>query len=384
MNRSVSTDLDLEPGIYSVLMKISADRDPGRPTPEDTLRANCRDGQAKLLQIGLAYDLAHAKGQVVETDEEKKGRLDREQRKKATLHKQDRDDLLTRKKKEWLIRKKQIERERRHKQRLEEHKKKKDEAQKAEGLLLQPGNAGDVGQGSTNGAKGVTNDELIEAQTSSPTPQKDKENDNAQNPEKSVIKEEKGKTADKASGPDETTQAKIDKFNEDLKLIPSNQVNGTANAGDEAPAASMAVAHTTADHPDNASDAPTILSFNPSIDSDLDFDPVDEGTQTNDESATTPEGSKPEDAIDSDDEDFANDPWNAVCVVGLRVYSKDEGVSVKVVRPKNEDDDEDTPLDSDDPSKGISGQQEVLKTSVEGVNDVEAAKEAVEKKSEAV
>ena len=38
----------------------------------------------------------------------------------------------------------------------------------------------------------------------------------------------------------------------------------------------------------------------------------------------------------SDDEDeFERDPWNAIAVVGLRVYSKDSGVSVKVIRPRD-------------------------------------------------
>jgi hypothetical protein len=43
------------------------------------------------------------------------------------------------------------------------------------------------------------------------------------------------------------------------------------------------------------------------------------------------------------------DPWNAVCVVGLRVYSKDSGLSLEVVRPVPEDDTE-APLDRDDPA----------------------------------
>jgi hypothetical protein len=43
------------------------------------------------------------------------------------------------------------------------------------------------------------------------------------------------------------------------------------------------------------------------------------------------------------------DPWNAVCVVGLRVYSKDQQLSLAVVRPVPEDDVE-AALDMDDPA----------------------------------
>lgn len=44
-----------------------------------------------------------------------------------------------------------------------------------------------------------------------------------------------------------------------------------------------------------------------------------------------------------------SDPWNAVCVVGLRVYSKDPQLELQVVRPIPEDDVE-AALDRDDPA----------------------------------
>jgi len=65
-----------------------------------------------------------------------------------------------------------------------------------------------------------------------------------------------------------------------------------------------------------------------------------------------------DDPDESDDAEFKNDPWNTVCVVGLRVYSKDEGCSIRVVRPRCEAGDEDTQLDIDDASKGVSGEKE--------------------------
>ena len=34
-------------------------------------------------------------------------------------------------------------------------------------------------------------------------------------------------------------------------------------------------------------------------------------------------------------EDNEPKPWNAVCVLGLRVYSQDPGVSIKLVKPKD-------------------------------------------------
>lgn len=48
-------------------------------------------------------------------------------------------------------------------------------------------------------------------------------------------------------------------------------------------------------------------------------------------------------------EEITSDPWNAVCVVGLRVYSKDPDVSLQVISPVPEDDVE-AALDRDDPA----------------------------------
>ena len=62
----------------------------------------------------------------------------------------------------------------------------------------------------------------------------------------------------------------------------------------------------------------------------------------------------PED--DEENAEFADDPWNAVCVVGLRVYSKDSDLSVEIVRPRQDEEDGDTPLDVDDASKGASAE----------------------------
>ena len=76
MKRSVSAELDLEAGNYTVLLKIKATR-ANRTTPDDTIRATCTKRREKLLSIGLSYDLAHAKGQFREQEQEKAQR-DRE------------------------------------------------------------------------------------------------------------------------------------------------------------------------------------------------------------------------------------------------------------------------------------------------------------------
>jgi hypothetical protein len=71
MKRSVSTELDLEAGNYTVLVKIKATRIPNNPTPDEVIRATCTQRREKLLSIGLSYDLAHAKGQFREQEKER-------------------------------------------------------------------------------------------------------------------------------------------------------------------------------------------------------------------------------------------------------------------------------------------------------------------------
>ena len=64
-----------------------------------------------------------------------------------------------------------------------------------------------------------------------------------------------------------------------------------------------------------------------------------------------------DESTDDEDAEFADDPWNAVCVVGLRVYSKDLKACVEVIRPKMDGDYGEALLDIDDISKGVSGEK---------------------------
>lgn len=72
MQRSCSVELnDLEPGSYSVIVKISANRFKGREKVEDVIKRAAADESKKhkLVKVGLSYDLAQVKGRVVRTKE---------------------------------------------------------------------------------------------------------------------------------------------------------------------------------------------------------------------------------------------------------------------------------------------------------------------------
>lgn len=85
MNRSATTELDLQAGQYLVMIKITASRDKSKPTPEEIVKKTCQTRPEKLMAVGLSYDLAHAKGHLRDSEMERKERLRRERRDKRRL-----------------------------------------------------------------------------------------------------------------------------------------------------------------------------------------------------------------------------------------------------------------------------------------------------------
>lgn len=82
------------------------------------------------------------------------------------------------------------------------------------------------------------------------------------------------------------------------------------------------------------------------FDSDLDMPPEEP-------SDTKP---MPQPSLSMCSDEVNSDPWNAVCVVGLRVYSMDPRLSLQVVRPVPEDDFE-ASLDRDDPAASATAEK---------------------------
>lgn len=351
-------DLELEAGTYSVLMKITAERWSIKPTPEQVIRDSCRGRQAKLIQIGLAYDLAHAKGQIKESDAEKQLRKERDEKKMAGAKKQRRKEFREQKLKEWQLGVKQKARDKRHAKRKEERHHKRAEAAKAAAVTedsvlgethpLNTDVAADtpaaIGSSNTEQESASANDVETKAPdpgtTALPSPPADTQ---AAEPE----------TTNGALIGEETAEDLSQNFQTALQSIPSVLVNGSSVPASAPAPPSTAAPPSLAGQPSLDSDYESDTSFNSSIDSDLDFPPSPINAPVDILAATE------EDEGDDDDDvnlEFESDPWNAVCVVGLRVYSKDQETCIHVMRPKEEDDSE-TPLDVDDISKGASGEK---------------------------
>ncbi|KAK7995462.1 calpain family cysteine protease [Apiospora arundinis] len=97
--RSVNVELELEAGDYLVLMKVNATRNMSILPIEEMVRNYARDRRDKLVAVGMSYDLAHSKGQVVESEEEKRARKEYERRKKEKEKKEQKKKVMKEKEK---------------------------------------------------------------------------------------------------------------------------------------------------------------------------------------------------------------------------------------------------------------------------------------------
>lgn len=140
MNRSINVELELEAGDYVVVVKIDALRNEQIMPVEDVIRAFAKERREKLLRIGFAYDLAHSKGRIIETAEEKaarekyeKKKRDRERKKMAKLIMKQKEEDRKHTIRQTLKKKKAIDKARaRAKARDERRKAKKEAKEKAE------------------------------------------------------------------------------------------------------------------------------------------------------------------------------------------------------------------------------------------------------------
>ncbi len=159
MARSVSTDIELEAGTYVVLMKITATRQINDPPVEDLLAKYAEERRNKFIQIGLSYDLAHAKGVYVESRAEKMERKRKEEQRKQEQKARIKTKTRERAEKHWRKQKMTHDRE---KARRAKKKNKGDgignfverSRQGSGSLDAQPGTAmgGPPGEERTNGA----------------------------------------------------------------------------------------------------------------------------------------------------------------------------------------------------------------------------------------
>jgi hypothetical protein len=303
MSRSVNAEIDLEPGRYHVLMKITAFRHDDLESTEEIIRRMASTRREKLVQIGLSYDLAHAKGLIADTEQEKRDNAAR----KAAERKRLAAETKKRLQKEWIREQKMAARQQRM------------AARRCGPAAVASG--GRLGRSPERMPEQI----LSEGPVQSPT--------------------------DVASISSDGSDRRIPTTAGGS--VPTIQLNGShtrryvRRMTETSPRPSLDTRFAT-DGLD-PSDMELLEGFE--FDTDLDMPP--EGTSYPKSPRPSPGG---------DLEENAADPWNAVCVVGLRVYSQDPQLSLEVIHPSPEDDME-APLDRDDPAAASATTEKLLRSS---------------------
>ncbi|KAI1800021.1 cysteine proteinase [Daldinia bambusicola] len=420
LNRSVNVELELEEGEYTVLLKIDATRNMDKLPIEDVVRNHARDRRDKLVAVGMSYDLAHSKGKIVESPEEKKARKEAEQRKKDKEREELRKKLMESRRRDHYYRvkdhKKEQERKAKAKAKAQAKKAKKAEKLKAKeankqekaSSKEQPSESGDkhvqvLSPSPTPAPEGSKEDLGSESKTDSKaeTPSTEAEKPSEDLPLTAEEQSAKTLEASQESKPDEisTSESRTEHTTEglsDSKVTPSSAVK---DAGDEAISSDSTKqpgvnarnepeetqAKETEDEEDSSSDESDISALSEISERELDF--ILKQPASN---PPPPPRPAPIESPEEEDE-FERDPWNAVATVGLRIYYKvsdedrdKEIVKLRVVRPnpytkdkKVEDEEEDEKekgkeaktsksLDIDDSSKDatLEGSEEQRKKSI--------------------
>ncbi|KAL7792578.1 hypothetical protein V8C37DRAFT_379921 [Trichoderma ceciliae] len=295
MRRSVNVELDLEAGDYDVRVKIDAVRLDKFLPIETVIRNNAKRRREKLTRIGLAYDLAHSKGRTVETPEEKAAKEAYEKRIKDKELREVKERILARRKDDHYLKMKQLMRNQKQQKKRREKQKVKDDERR--------------------------------------------------------LRSRKGK---EDTGPVHESHDRLDKSDENPELPSSLNGAGTSKAKGRAPLAGppgveidgpisrlkqteLGRRPRTSLYYESESDGDleSLSSLSELSEHELDLQAKAFGGQLNRCSIAMP-SPKFEDELD----EFERDPWNAVVVIGLRVYHKiddedksEEAIRLKVVRP---------------------------------------------------
>lgn len=324
-NRSISAEVDLEAGVYEVLPKIEASRNKEAPdVPEVVTRLAERNPQ-KLRQIGLNYDIANAKG-IFELSEEQQKK--KEQRKKEAIEKKMKDEEAKEKEKAefeaW--RKEKAEFETWKKEKQAEYEAWKNEKNEHE-------TKGDAEEADKSEEVPKDNDTLPEQRSAADAP-KDADHDTEQptSPDaEDTPNAPANLTIQLKDSPDKTEPA----------TEPTHEPHDPSHnsGGDHTPTSEIFL-----NSPYNSPSPQPRSPYQP-------FPPPPRyHSQPPPEFRRYPHprgnhvysGAPPPRDVPQTQEPK---PWNAVCVLGLRVYSQDPEVSIKLVKPK--DDEECAILDVD-------------------------------------
>jgi len=329
MSRSVSIEIPcMEPGDYSVFLSVVAERDTDMPSIEDIVKRECRkrEENEKFAQVGYAYDLAHSKG-VAHLEHVAALRKRSDQKKASASRQQERRKMWEKRHLNREITKKQTKKnqEKREKRREAEatKRKAKEEAEAAEKKKVEEQLEAERKKEEEEKPKDAA------VQTDAPARGEDKssqtgstESDAPERPEDSEGQKDapEGESANDKKEDSEEGDKK-DKKQEEAKTPP-------APSDPTEPTPAVEEKKTRASAPAYSSDCDS--SDSPVEDWELLYSSDDMSKKPR-MATPQPAAATTTETVESDGESALPDPWNAICIVGFRVYSKDKDLDLRVV-----------------------------------------------------
>ncbi|KAI1331660.1 hypothetical protein F5Y16DRAFT_358893 [Xylariaceae sp. FL0255] len=353
-SRSVNVELELDDGEYTVLMKINASRNLHIMPIEEVIRNHARDRRDKLVAVGMSYDLAHSKGEVLESEEEKRARKAAEKRKLEKERQEIKKAIMKERRRGHYMGTKEynkmIERKARRKARRQAKAAQKAEKQAARKQVKEKVSP------SPEETPSMTSDKNKHVQLLSPVASPSPTSEDSADPGVKTPPAES--TADIFHAPDsiietpaegpveaptETPEADKVPVSGEISPKQADPQPQQAEVGKDQTAEVVNTPTQSDEEQGDDSDDESVPS-GPSSVSDMSERELDYKyelmREANDVSPPPPAGSMPPNILQQEEDEFEQNPWNAVATVGLRVYYKvseedkdKEIVQLRVIRP---------------------------------------------------
>lgn len=368
-NRSISCEVELEAGVYEVIPKVTASRRYGGKVVEDVVRDFADENPQKVRQVGLQYDLAHAKPGVSDYDLDLEAEKDKKKKKEESKKAKEK----AKKKKESEAQKKAVKTARKENKKMKVRRR-KDVARARRAMEK------DISRAKKRNEERQKRREAKELEKVKEKEDAARVEDaveagvevgaEAQKPEESVVEDPKigGSKADESKASDALKESEPVEAEASPEKKADEQPAGEKPTSDaswtevskETPAQSpeTLILEVPAAAPEsNALDAAAEPETKTRPFSPAPEDSATDGSISSDEdvlsipsySSPSPSSSDSDSSFssesESEDEDPKKDdlphppparsgappPWNPVCVMGLRVYALDPEVSVALV-----------------------------------------------------
>ncbi|KAI1822679.1 hypothetical protein F4861DRAFT_376513 [Xylaria intraflava] len=321
MSRSVTVEIpSMEPGNYSVFLSIVGERDTELPSVEDIVKRECRNREEneKFAQVGYAYDLAHSKG-VAHLEHVAELRKKSDRKKASTSRIEQRRKMWEMRHLDREIARLQIRKNRAKRDRIREaedaRKKARQEAEAAERKKLEEEEAAERKK-----KEDQQESKDVAVQTDAPIGSEDKGSQTVSDEPDSPSNQPDALTSEKSNSTKATDQSREEKEAKSSSSGDSSarQARRSGAAEDRAP------------RPPPGEDSECDTSDSPVEEWELLYS-SDEISKKPKRMATPAPATNANEAVETDGESELPDPWNAICIVGFRVYSKDPDLDLRVV-----------------------------------------------------